>query len=355
MKKRNGFISLWKFIFCIAIALYHVAYFNESGDVSLFKAGYIFTEFFFIVSGYFMAQKCYAQSYDPDRIGAETIRFIFGKIKSFFPYILLAHIAGMIVHIHFDGIGIYQIVISVWNLLFLQNTGFTTYWSANVPVWYLSAMLLSMWIIFPLLRKNADRYALIFAPLSAVLMLGYLSQNYPSLNLSTTFDGWVHAGVIRAFAELNLGIAAFRLSQHLGRIAFSRLGKITLSLIAVICLAAPLYISTFIAKPMKYDQIIVLLFFVAVSVSCSGHCFDSKLWNNKAVFYLERLSLPVYVNHYFIRLLFQHLVNPAVSGYYWRIAGYLLSVVAISAMELMLFDSLRRHPIPNPFVLNKES
>lgn len=350
MKKHNGFISFWKFVFCIAIALFHVGYFNESGSVTLFKAGYIFTEFFFITSGYYLAKRCFKTPYDAAVLGKETFGYIFGKIKSFFPYILLAHIAGLLVHVRFNGIGIYQIVISVWNLLFLQNAGFQVFWSANVPIWYISAMLLSMWVIYPLLRRYRDSYALIAAPLLGVFLLGYLAQNYPNLNLSSTFDSFVHAGVIRAFAELNVGIAAFRLAQYLGNLRLTPIGKGLLQLAALAGCTAPLFITTFIDNARKYDHVMVLIFFLVVAIANSGHCFNGKFFNNRLVYFLEKLSLPVYVNHYFIRLLFDYALRQYLPGYYSCIALYLAAVIAVSLAELWIFEYFRKHPVKNIFV-----
>ena len=350
MKKHNGYISFWKFVFCIGVALFHVGYFNETGGVTLFKAGYIFTEFFFITSGYYLAKRCYKTPYDAAVLGTETFGYIFGKITSFFPYILLAHAAGLMVHIRFNGIGIYQIVTSVWNLLFLQNAGFQVFWSANVPIWYISAMLLSMWVIYPLLRRYRDSYALIAAPLLGVFLLGYLAQKYPNLNLSSTFDVFVHAGVIRAFAELNLGVAAFRLAQYLGNLRLTAAGKGLLSLTALTGCLMPLFVTTFIANARRYDHVMVLMFFLVVAAANSGHCFNGKFFNNKLVYFLEKLSLPVYVNHYAIRLLFDYCFRQYLPDYYTCIAVYLVVILVVSLAELRLFEFARKHPVRNIFV-----
>ena len=354
MKKHNGYISFWKFVFCIGVALFHVGYFNETDGVTLFRGGYILTEFFFITSGYYLAKRCYGAPCDPEQLGVETFRYVFGKVKAFFPCILLAHIAGLLVHIRFNGIGIYRIVISVWNLLFLQNAGFTTFWSANVPIWYISAMLLSMWAVYPLLRRYRDRYALIAAPLLGVLLLGYLSQKYSNLNLASQFDVVVHAGLIRAFAELNLGVVAFKLAQYLSGLRLTRAGKGLFALTALLGCAAPVVVSTFIRDARRYDQVIVLIFFVVVSICNSGHCFNGKFFNNRLVYFLEKLSLPIYVNHYFIRLLFEYAFNQYLSGYYTRITLYLAAVVAFSLAELWVFDCLRKHPVKNILIIPEE-
>ena len=56
-EKHNGIISLWKFIFACVIVLFHCNTFYESTPNYFVKGGYIAVEFFFIVSGFYMARK----------------------------------------------------------------------------------------------------------------------------------------------------------------------------------------------------------------------------------------------------------------------------------------------------------
>ena len=54
--KKNGAIDFWKFAFSIMIVLFHSYYFANNEDGAIFREGRIAVEFFFIVSGFFMAK-----------------------------------------------------------------------------------------------------------------------------------------------------------------------------------------------------------------------------------------------------------------------------------------------------------
>ena len=56
-KKHNGIISLWKFIFSLVIMIYHAKIFFPEENIPIFRGGYIGVEFFFLVSGFFLAKK----------------------------------------------------------------------------------------------------------------------------------------------------------------------------------------------------------------------------------------------------------------------------------------------------------
>ena len=57
MKQRNTCIDFLKFIFALIIVCYHTTGFYNMGSHSLCVSGYIGVEFFFIVSGYLLANK----------------------------------------------------------------------------------------------------------------------------------------------------------------------------------------------------------------------------------------------------------------------------------------------------------
>ena len=131
-KKHNGIIGFWKFMFCILILLFHCA--EKMGKNGFFESGRIGVEFFFIVSGYLMTKKA---------LNNEE------GLKAFFPYVIFPFIISFFVK------GIYkadQIANSIWNLLLIDMSGVR---STTVigQTWYISVMLISMLILYPLIRR----------------------------------------------------------------------------------------------------------------------------------------------------------------------------------------------------------
>ena len=98
MEKRNGFVDFLKFVFAIIILFHHsVELFR--GSNTYFISGYIAVEFYFMVSGYLLAKKsehsltdnCSKSIYD------ENIKAFIRKVKSFFPYILVAALFSIVI------------------------------------------------------------------------------------------------------------------------------------------------------------------------------------------------------------------------------------------------------------------
>ena len=74
---------------------------GEEFKLTLFRNGYIGVEFFFLLSGFLMAKSIYRRQsqacigkLQPEPVGVETIRFLWGKVKALWPYYLPACAIG---------------------------------------------------------------------------------------------------------------------------------------------------------------------------------------------------------------------------------------------------------------------
>ena len=183
-KKYNGALDFWKFVFCLVILVFHV------GEVYGGKHGYLLewgryaVEMFFIVSGYFM---CVSAAKAEERhtgisLGKETFGFALHKIRRILPAYLYCYALGLCVWFVEVGryvylkegiIGLFiAIVKMIPNFLLLSMSGVQGTQVVMIT-WYISAMLIAMLVIYPLLRKYKDTYTLIIAPVTALLISGY--------------------------------------------------------------------------------------------------------------------------------------------------------------------------------------
>ena len=103
MKKRNGNIELMRFVFCVVIILFHI---NSRIDVTLpsvlpgeyfsfFRRGCIGVEFFFLVSGYFMAASA-KKNYETKSIARSTQSFMYKKFLGIYPYHIVACVTNIV-------------------------------------------------------------------------------------------------------------------------------------------------------------------------------------------------------------------------------------------------------------------
>lgn len=343
MDKRNGIISFWKFLFCIMIVIFHGNILAGKEEIAILLGGYIGVEFFFIVSGFFLAAHIFEKnkSNDDARIEIETLKFVFKKFTSFFPYILLSFVLTIPLYIKIYNYSINQLISSIWGLFLLQESGFR-FLSFNTPLWYLGSMLLSMFIIYPLMRKYKNKYSFVVAPLVVYLGLGYLNHLFVGLNQT---DEWVIFTIhnnIRAFSELNLGIIIFFLSQKIKDIKFTKLGKIILTLIELSCFIIPFIITTFINNSARYDFIMLMLIAIGILIASSNITLEKNLLNNKIVFFFEKLSLPIYIFQAFCLRIVAYFTNNLKISYATKLSIYLLITIFFSMFMLKIVETLKR-------------
>jgi len=343
MGKRNGIISFWKFLFCIMIVIFHGNILAGDGEIAILLGGYIGVEFFFIVSGFFLAAYISEKNKNNDdtNIALETLKFIFKKFTSFFPYILISFILTIPLYIKIYDYSVHQLISSIWGLFLLQESGFR-FLSFNTPLWYLSSMLLSMFIIYPLMRKYKNKYSFILAPLIVYLGLGYLNHLFVGLNQTDKWAIFTLHNNIRAFSELNLGILLFFLSQKIKDIKFTKFGKTILTLIEFSCLSIPFIITTFINNSARYDFIMLGLIAIGILIAASNITLEKNLLNNKIVFFFEKLSLPIYIFHAFCLKIVFYFTSNSTSSYAIKLSLYLLFTIFFSMFILKLVELLKR-------------
>lgn len=298
MKKRNGIISLWKFLFAIVIMFFHCHIFYNDAKNQFFHGGYIAVEFFFIVSGYYLCKKILkGGEYNKETIGKETISFVIEKLKKLFPYILISYIGYLIIVLCFYNYSLSKIANSIWNLLLLKEVGFKTT-DICVQFWYITAMLLSMFITYPFLKKYRENFIYLISPLIIIFGLGYLNFNWIGLNHSYgIWTGLFYTGIIRAIVEINIGFIIYIISIKIQKIEFKKISKILLTILGESLLLIVLFVINYIDSSKYYDYILLLLIAVSITIFMSEKTYDYDILSVNAFYYLEKLSLPIFINH----------------------------------------------------------
>lgn len=296
-KKHNGIISFWKFMFSILIVLFHC---NEQIlKKDFFSAGRIGVEFFFLTSGYLMAKKALNKKEDISNIGSETITYILKKIKAFFPYIIVTFIITLFVrNINKPK----EIINSIWNLLLLDMSGVRTTVVVG-QTWYISAMLISMLILYPLVRKYKKTFTQIIAPVIVICIGGWMSQKYGTVSGPRIYENFVYRGLLRAIFEISLGTIIHEVAQKIKSIKFTSLSKMILTTIEIVGFASIFFISNIKNATYKYEFVMILILTISISLAFSEKTAFYNVSNNKFCYYLEKLSLPIYLNHIWIILL----------------------------------------------------
>ncbi len=315
-KAKNGKIEFYRFIFCIIILLFHsgerLLYNNAitySGqfDLTFFSHGMMGVEFFFLVSGYLMASYVYKkykndnEKIKSEEIVDETIEYTKKKIAHIFPQHVIAFIISFICGILFRNYGLTEIVkvaiSSIPQFFFIQMTGakVNDLYTNNVE-WYISAMLVAIVIIYPLLRKNYKTFSKYWAPLIGVFSIGYLISEFKAISVTIGWNHFFVTGTIRAIGVICLGIYAHHIVNNYENKKISEKTKWMLLIIEIITFVILLaFINCSLGK--NYELIALMLIFVIVLIAFSGKAKYSEKFNNKFCYFLGKISLPIYLSH----------------------------------------------------------
>lgn len=339
-KKRNGEIDLLRFIFAILIVFHH---FSQVFDYNLFSRGYIGVEFFFLVTGFLTAQKADTtnQIYSNAEIADNTWKFIIKKISVFYPYFLCSFFLQLGIKILvFDWSFIKagsEFVRSIPNLTltFIGTVARSSlYISGN---WYLSAMIIALFILYPLLLKNYHIAVKIVYPLVDIALLGYLYKTYSMVTVSWAQYSFVSisCGILRAVIEIALGMSAYEVTKAINKLNVNRL---FFSLIKYFGYFIVLWYSTNHTR-RDFDIHALLWCLIGVTLSFSNTTYSLK--ENKITKYLGKISLPIYIFHTVFLRAYEKILGNIHPDFIFYI-GLVASAIAFSILFMYFTDLATR-------------
>lgn len=344
LTKHNGIISFWKFCFCMMIVFFHGRIFAQEGQTAILPRGSIGVEFFFIVSGFLLAKSAFKKNMQSTEthecLGKETFHFIVKKYMTFLPYVLFAGIISLIIQNIWKHIGLTKSFISIWDMLILRMTGI----KCNVvvgPAWYLSAMLLSMMVLYPLLKKYKQNFIYLAAPLIVLLGFGWLSHTYSNLREPELWTGLVYKGLIRGFVELTLGCILYLICQKLKKVNFTKLGSILITIVEISGFVFAFVVSQFVSST-KLDFIVVAFLSISILLAFTEKTLELNLCNNKLFFWLEKFSLPLYLCNTVARDFIDYSGWFNSMSYYPKLAIFLVITFALSIICMYVISWIQR-------------
>lgn len=299
-KRRNGEIDLLKFIFSLVIVLFHTFHYNKINGIQPFIGGNVAVEFFFLVSGFLMAQSASRVSPEQSSLGIKTKNFLFRKIKGLFPEFGIAWIIGFaVIQCAEESVSVVGIIkdflTGLWELFFLRMSGLTDF-RANVVTWYISAMLLSMLVLYPLLLKYKDTFFYIIAPCISIFLIGYMCKVFGNLGDGTSWEGFYYRGIMRAFAELSLGCILFKISQTILRFQYTKPARSLFSIVELLGYGFCIY-WMFGHKSSKMSFVLIMILAVCLTLTFSHVGIAAPLFDNKVCYMLGKISFALYISH----------------------------------------------------------
>lgn len=351
-KARNGKIEFLRFLFAVIIVFHHSRSFLGD-EISPFLGGSLAVEFFFFVSGYLMMASIDKKNKlgKPQYIGRETIQYVGKKWVSVLPESIISWIIAFCIMCPLEGRDfestVFRFIDGIWEPIFITMTGLGQR-GMNGVVWYISAMLICMMILYPLLRKYPDVTLHILIPLISLCIFGCFFRNSGSVRNPTKWLGWTYRGVLRAFAEIGIGCWLFYLSRAISKNNYTRKGRLVISTVENIMYIMVIYFM-YIMGANKHDYFFVALMAIAVALTFSGAGIDAELFNNKIVMWLGRFSVPLYFSHIFWGDALNYFV-PLTFRIRYSMAIYFALSCATALIVMKLSSEVRKS---GPIVLKK--
>ena len=302
-------LDIYRFIFTVFVVVLHFEqlYRTQPQLYHLSRSLYRSVDFFFLLGGFLLFRSFKNQHY------ANALDFTLAKAKRLIPINFTAVICTcLFMSLHsIKGIAdilsviksfVHYVICTIPNLLFLQEfiPVFETFCGGDyfIPLWYISAMLLSSFIWFWFLKAEQHKHgenckAFGWGLIAAVLIYCYLINIYGSINVSQGAVPGLNLapGFLRGLADIGLGIFCANFSVKINNKKIRAVLKLVLPLL--------LFALAFYAAETVID-------FVFISICAFVLVFEFSIEEEPSLLiqklckFAGKISIPIYFSHAFV-------------------------------------------------------
>ena len=303
-KPRNNIIEFGRFIYSLLVLGYHVQFSYDDDKVDAFENGALAVEYYFLLSGYFLARSLEKLAKDEiNNLFKKTFYFMKNKITALLNVHILSIVVMIIVLACYEKGDFWDKFVPGIPSIFLVHM--IIVWTGDfdkaliIPEWYLSAMLISMlfmvpiYLLFTKIVKTIYATLILIGLVALIAIISGLATKW-AFNENLLYD-------IRAWGEMTVRMLAYFLSEYVKKKDFGNGLLIFLKIIEIIGYIAPAILGI---TPIHKNNQGILMGVTIVCIFCALFITFTEKGNviknekvNKAFGYLGAISLPIYLFH----------------------------------------------------------
>lgn len=305
-QKRNSFLELWRFLAAIMIASYHFEWLYIGSPVYLVHF-YIWVEFFFILSGFFLAQNAIKKTKN-DEFG--TIKYVAKQFVKFYPLYLTAFLTSFLIinSTAKNPLRDYPRLFweAKWEALLCTMTGYdnlATFYNAGGAPAYISSLLICSLFLHYIIKHHKNAYVNVIGPVIIIWGLSRLINYYGNLSQWMAIDSLgINVGIIRGLADMSVGAVGGLLVQSGSEYQFTEVspkGKKMLSILGFLSLILTTIFLIIFRNMIDFGDLIFFVFVFALGIILLNLGYtgrDSLI--NKVFLFAGKLSYPIFLFHY---------------------------------------------------------
>lgn len=301
---KNRQIQFWRIVFTYIIAFYHLknAYKN-------YASWYIAVEFFFMVSGYLLANKIATLKALGGLQEVPAWKYTWSKYKKYMPHCIYSFFVAFVINGVYQGWNfggwISELVKHIPEILLVHMGGLNlgNDYPYNSPTWYLSVLLLVGYFTWYFMSKTEKIYVDLICPLSILLIYPYLYRTYGFIGEHWGTDNFIlNAALLRGVADINLGILSYKIVKNV-----CIHNKRRAELVSDICfILGGVVIPTMFYKS-TYDFLFLFLIYIGVTTGFIAQEAKTLPFESKLIEKWAAITPAIYLNHKVFRSVFYKL------------------------------------------------